>query len=189
MGISGAGPTALQLAGRHPERVSKLILQNAITGGKFSGLGIRLGSHLVFNRWIEGWTWAAFRSFARRAPLRVLKVMMGSLSSLNPDQVVATMSEEQRQGALKMLLASRSGAGFLHDFDHQCGDLQRITAPTLVIASKYDGSVDVSHANYAADHISNAELFITPAESHLMWFSMFNACIEDKMRMFLQNSE
>src|SRR6186997_829816 len=38
VGISGAGPTALQLAGRHPERVSKLILQNAITGGKFSGI-------------------------------------------------------------------------------------------------------------------------------------------------------
>ncbi|MBA3873937.1 MAG: alpha/beta hydrolase [Anaerolineae bacterium] len=189
VGISGAGPTALQLAGRHPERVSKLILQNAITGGKFSGFGIRLGSHLVFNRWVEGWTWAAFRAFARRTPLRLLKVMMGSLSSLNPAQVVATMSEEQRQGALKMLLSSRSGSGFLHDFNHHCGDLRRIIAPTLVIASKYDGAVDASHASYAADHISNAELFITPAESHLMWFSMFNAGIEDKMRTFLQESE
>src|SRR2546422_8267015 len=35
IGISAAGPTALQLAGRHPERVSKVILQNAVTGGKF----------------------------------------------------------------------------------------------------------------------------------------------------------
>jgi pimeloyl-ACP methyl ester carboxylesterase len=187
VGISGGGPTALQLAGRHPERVSKLILQNAITGGKFSGFAIRLGSHLVFNRWVEGWTWAIFRSFARRSPLRVLEVMMGSLSSLNPAQVVATMSEEQRQGALKMLLASRSGSGFLHDFNHRCGDLRRITAPTLVIASRYDGSVDISHANYAADHIPNADLFISPAESHLMWFSFYNAAIEDKMNAFLQS--
>ena len=186
VGISGGGPTALQLAGRHFERVSKLILQNAITGGKFSGFGIRLGSHLVLNRWVEGWTWAAFRSFARRTPLRVLKVMMGSLSSLNPTQVVDTMSEEQRQGALKMLLASRSGSGFLHDFSHHCGDLRRITAPTLVIASRYDGSVDISHATYAADHIPNAELFISPAESHLMWFSSYNTAIEGKMRAFLQ---
>ena len=139
----------------------------------------------MFNRWVEGWTWAAFRSFARRAPLRVLKVMMGSLSSLNPTQVVATMSEEQRQGALKMLLASRSGSGFLHDFNHQCGDLSRIIAPTLVIASRYDGSVDISHANYAADHIPNAELLVSPAESHLMWFSSYNTAIEAKMRAFL----
>ena len=186
VGISGGGPTALQLAGCHPKRVSKLILQNAITGGKFSGFGIRLGSHLVFNRWVEGWTWAVFRSVARRTPLRVLKVMMGSLSSLNPTQVVATMSEEQRQGALKMLLASRSGSGFLHDFNHHCGDLRRITAPTLVIASRYDGSVDISHANYAADHIPDADLFISPAESHLLWFSSYNTAIEGKMRDFLQ---
>lgn len=188
VGISGAGPTALQFVGRHPERVSKLILQNAITGGKFSGFGIRFGSHLVFNRWVEGWTWAAFRFFAHRTPLSVLKVMMGSLSSLNPTQVVATMSEEQRQGALKMLLASRSGSGFLHDFNHHCGDLRRITAPTLVIASQYDGSVNISHATYAADHIPNAELFISPAESHLMWFSPYNTAIEAKMRSFLHAS-
>lgn len=186
IGISASGPTALQLAGRHPERVSKLILQNAVTGGIFPTLGIRLGSYVVFNPWVERWTWAAFRSFAKAAPLTALKIMMGSLSSLNPAQVVATMSQEQRQAAIAFLLASRSGSGFMHDLHHSCGDLQRITAPTLVIVSKYDGSMDSSHASYAADHIPNAELFVSPAESHLLWFSSYNAAIEEKMRVFLQ---
>src|SRR5579885_804452 len=40
VGISAAGRTALQLAGRHPDRVSKIILQNAVTGGRFPALGI-----------------------------------------------------------------------------------------------------------------------------------------------------
>jgi pimeloyl-ACP methyl ester carboxylesterase len=111
--------------------------------------------------------------------------MMGSLSSLDPAQVVATMSREQQQAALAFLLASRSGSGFLHDLQHHCGDLQRISAPTLIIESKYDGSVDASHATYAADHIANAELFVSPAESHLLWFSSYNAAIEEKMRAFL----
>lgn len=185
IGISAAGPTTLQLAGRHPERVSKVILQNAVTGGRFPALGTRLGAYLVFNPWMEQWTWAAFRSFARAAPLSALKIMIGSLSSLNPAQVVATMSQEQQQAALYFLLASRSGAGFMHDLHHFCGDLRRITAPTLVIVSKYDGSMDMSHASYAADHIPNAELFLSPAESHLMWFSAYNAAIETKMRAFL----
>jgi pimeloyl-ACP methyl ester carboxylesterase len=185
VGISAAGPTALQLAGRHPERVSKLILQNAVTGGRFPTLGTRLGAYLLFNPWVEGWTWAAFRAFARFAPLSALKSMMGSLSSLDPAQVVATMSREQQQAALAFLLASRSGSGFLHDLQHHCGDLQRISAPTLIIESKYDGSVDASHATYAADHIANAELFVSPAESHLLWFSSYNAAIEEKMRAFL----
>jgi pimeloyl-ACP methyl ester carboxylesterase len=186
IGISAAGPTALQLAGRHPERVSKVILQNAVTGGKFPAKRTRVMAYLVFNPWVERWTWAAFRSFARVAPLSALKSMIGSLSSLDPAQVVATMSQEQQQAALAFLLASRSGSGFLHDLHHRCGDLRRITAPTLIIESKYDGSMDASHASYAADHIPNAELFISPAESHLLWFSSYNAAIEEKMRTFLQ---
>jgi hypothetical protein len=35
---------------------------------------------------------------------------------------------------------------------------------------------------------SNAELFVSPAESHLLWFSSYNAAIEEKMRAFLQAS-
>lgn len=188
VGISGAGPTALQLAGRHPHRVSKLILENAVTGARFPAPATRLGAYLVFNPLVERWTWAVFRRFARVAPMRALRLMMGSLSSLDPAQVVASMSRKQQQGALTLLLASRSGSGFVHDLHHRCGDLQRITAPTLIIRSKYDGAVGASHASYAADHIPNAELFVSPAESHLLWFSSYNAAIEERMRLFLQSS-
>src|ERR1700726_4854026 len=80
-----------------------------------------------------------------------------SFSSFQPDQVIAMTSQDQQQAALALLLASRSGSGFLHDMHHRCGDLSRIAAPTLIIASQYDGSVDSSHATYAADHIARAE--------------------------------
>jgi pimeloyl-ACP methyl ester carboxylesterase len=144
---------------------------------------------MVFNPWMERWTWAIFRSFARIAPVRALSSMMGRLSTLDPAQVIATMSQEQQQAALALLLASRSGSGFLHDLRHHCGDLRRIAAPTLIIRSKYDGSMDASHASYAADQIPHAELFISPAESHLLWFSAYNTAIEQKMRAFLQDSQ
>lgn len=186
VGISAAGPTALQLAGRYPERVSKLILQNAVTGGKNFDLKTRVGSYLMFNPWMERWTWAAFRSFAHTAPLAALKSMMGSLSSLDPSQVVTTMSQEQQDQVLALLLDMRSGAGFLKDLHHLCGDLARITAPTLIIRSEYDGAVNATHASYAADHILNAQLFVSPAESHLLWFSPYNAGIEKEMEAFLQ---
>jgi hypothetical protein len=65
--------------------------------------------------------------------------MMASLTCLDPEQVIHTMSRDQQQAALAFLLASRSGSGFLHDINHQCGDLSRITAPTLILESKYDG--------------------------------------------------
>jgi len=186
VGISAAGPTALQLAGRHPKRVSKVILQNAVTGGRFPRGLTRVMTYLLFNPVVERGTWAAFRTFGRVAPQAALKSMMRSLSSLDPDQVIAAMSPEQQQAALVLLLASRSGSGFLHDIHHRCGDLSRITAPTLIIASKYDGSIDPSHALYAAEHIPHAELFVSEAQSHLLWFSSYNDEIEEKMRAFLE---
>jgi pimeloyl-ACP methyl ester carboxylesterase len=186
LGISAAGPTALQFAGGHPERVSCLILQNAVTGARFPEPVPRLGAYVIFNRWTERWTWAAFRAFARVAPERALITMMGSLSSLDPAQVVARMSQAQQRDALTFLLASRSGSGFLYDIRHHCGDLGRITAPTLIIASQFDGAVDLMHARYAAEHIANAELLVCPAESHLLWFSACTTDVEAKMRAFLQ---
>ena len=34
--------------------------------------------------------------------------------------------------------------------------------------------------------IPDAELFVCPAESHLLWFSRFNTAVEEMMRAFLQ---
>ena len=57
--------------------------------------------------------------------------------------------------------------------------------PALIIRSRHDGSVDATHASYAADHIPHAELFVSPAASHLLWFSSFNSAIEAKIPTFL----
>jgi pimeloyl-ACP methyl ester carboxylesterase len=187
VGISAGGRTALQFAGRHPERVSKVILQNAVTGGRYPTGMTRLGAYLLFNPVVEAWTWSAFRALGRLAPRTALMMMMRNLTSLEPAQVLATMSPGQRQATLALLLALRSGSGFLHDIHHRCGDLSRIAAPTLIIESKYDGSKDSTHASYAADHIPHAELFLSPAESHLLWFSRYDEEIRAKMRAFLQS--
>lgn len=187
VGISGAGPTALQLAGRAPTRVGKVILQNAATSGSYASGMIRFMTYVLFNPFVERWVWAAFRGLARVAPQAALGSMLPGLSRLPPDQVLATMSPAQQQSALAFLLALHSGSGFLHDIHHHCGDLGRITAPVLIITSNYDGLVDSSHATYAHTHIQEAQLFVSEAESHLMWFSSHDHEIRAKMQEFLQS--
>ncbi len=187
VGISAGGPTALQLAGRHPERVSKVILQNAATDGRYASGMIRFLTYVFFNPVLEGVVWAAFRGLGRMAPRAALKSLMGGLTRLPIDQVLSTMGPQQQQAALAFLQASRSGSGFLHDIHHHCGDLGRVTAPVLVITSKYDGLVDSSHATYVQDHIPQTQLFVAEAESHLMWFSTHDHEIQAKMREFLQS--
>ncbi|HEY7417480.1 MAG TPA: alpha/beta hydrolase [Ktedonobacteraceae bacterium] len=187
VGISAGGPTALQLAGRHPERVSKVILQNAATDGRYASGMIRFLTYVFFNLVLEGVVWASFRGLGRVAPQAALKSVLLGLSCLPPNQVLAMMSPAQQQAALAFLLASRSGSGFLHDISHRCGDLGRITAPVLIITSKYDGLVDSSHATYAHTHIPQAQLFVSLAESHLMWFSSHDDEIRARMQAFLQS--
>src|SRR5260370_28344758 len=186
-GISAGGPTALQLAGRHPERVSKVILQNAATDGRYASGMIRFGTYLLFNPLLEGMVLAAFRRLGRVAPQAALKSLMWGLTRLPIDQVLSTMSPDQHQAALAFLQASRSGSGFLHDIHHHCGDLGRVRAPILVITSKYDGLVDSSHAVSVEKHIPQAQLFISEAESHLMWFSIHNQEIQARMQVFLHS--
>src|SRR6266567_1642603 len=136
---------------------------------------------------VEGMVWAAFRRFGRVAPQAALKSLMWGLTCLPIDQVLSAMSPDQQQAALAFLQASRSGSGFLHDIHHQCGDLGRVRAPVLVITSKYDGLVSASHAVYVEKHIPQAQLFISEAESHLMWFSIHNHEIQARMQVFLHS--
>ncbi len=84
VGISAGGPTALQLAGRHPERVSKVILQNAATDGRYASGVIRVGTYIFFNPLLEGLVWAAFRGLGRMAPRAALKSMMAWLIHRTP---------------------------------------------------------------------------------------------------------
>jgi pimeloyl-ACP methyl ester carboxylesterase len=187
VGISAGGPTALQLAGRHPARVSKVILQNAATDGSYASGMIRLGTYVFFNPALEGLFWAGFRAFGRVAPQAALKSLMRGLTCLPVDQVLSAMSPQQQQAALAFLQASRSRSGFLHDIHHHCGDLGHITAPVLLITSKCDGLVSASHAAYAHTHIPQAQLFVSEAESHLMWFSSHDEEIRAKMQEFLHS--
>ncbi len=122
VGISAGGPTALQLAGRHPERVSKVILQNAATDGRYASGAIRVLTYLFFNPVLEGMVWAAFRRFEHGAPQAALKTVMWGLTSLPRDQVLSAMSPGQQQAALAMLQ--------LHVRDQDFSTTSRISVET-----------------------------------------------------------
>ena len=141
LGISAAGRTALHFAKNYPNRVTKLILESAVTCETWPDLGTRLGALILFNRFSEGFTWAAFRLLGKTFPNFALKIMMRSLSSLNSQEVIDCWNEKERHEVLEFLLACRSGSGFINDIYHTCDQLNLITSPTLIIASTYDKSV------------------------------------------------
>ena len=74
----------------------------------------------------------------------------------------------------------------MNDITHVCGDLGRIAAPTLIIHSEVDAGAPFVHALYAQRHIRHADLFITAARSHLVWYGPSLNEIEVRLAQFLQ---
>lgn len=185
IGISAAGRTALHFAKNYPNRVAKLILESAVTCETWPDSRTKIGAILIFNRFCERFTWAAFRKLGRFAPNFALKIMLPALSSLNADEIMNVWDEKKRRTVLEFLLSSRSGAGFLNDINHTFDELNLIAVPTLIIASTNDKSVSPQNSIKAAQQIKGAELLMIPAECHLIWFSKFRIEIENKIADFI----
>ena len=63
-------------------------------------------AYLLFNPWVERWTWTAFRWLVKVAPLAALKGMMRSLTTLDPnDTPVAELSTERARNVVGLLAA------------------------------------------------------------------------------------
>jgi pimeloyl-ACP methyl ester carboxylesterase len=166
IGISAAGPTALALAVRHPERVNRLIVESAVTL-PWSG-GTKRGARLVFGR-TERHTWRLIRAALRLAPSAVIRLVLQELTTLPVHDVLARMSPDDLEFVRRMLAASQSGQGFIHDLEHRVTDLSGIDMPVLAMYSPHDRAVPPRHARHIQATIPRSQLFEVPADSHLIW--------------------
>jgi pimeloyl-ACP methyl ester carboxylesterase len=185
VGISAGGPTALQFAQRYPELTDALILQSSIGHNGWPGAKIRLGARIAFNHVVEKYVWSMMRLGFALFPIATLKMMLASLSVKEPEEALKTIRADKREGMIEVLKQSRSGRGFLNDLSYDVGSVERISAPTLIIHSTYDASVDASHPNYLLQCIPNSTLCMSEAESHMFWFSDHYPAIERAMRQFI----
>jgi pimeloyl-ACP methyl ester carboxylesterase len=182
IGISAAGPTALAFAQRHPERARGVILESAVTTAWDET--IKRDAHLVFGR-MERLTWAMVRLGLRLSPRIMLKAMLGGLTTLNPDDVLRRMSQEDIAFFKRMLQTMRSGTGFLNDLEHRVDDLHAIHGPVLAIYSPHDRNVPPSNAHRIAREVAGSELYETPADTHLIWIGPYAEDVWHKRRAFL----
>jgi pimeloyl-ACP methyl ester carboxylesterase len=82
----------------------------------------------------------------------------------------------------------RSGGGFVNDIDEFAAVPHRadeITQPTLVIASRKDGSVSLAHAEALTAAIPRSRFVESDADSHLIWFGRDWPAISGAIREFL----
>jgi pimeloyl-ACP methyl ester carboxylesterase len=202
MGTSGGGPTALQLALRHPERIWGLVLQSAISQrfvephrSTHSLIGWVLFSR---GKWLADFgAWGA-HLVARYWPSLLIRSLLNASDDLerskanerlayvlrHPEQIAFF----RRLAASGMPLSVRQTG--LHNDLHQFAalpvyPLERITCPTLVMHGRADGNVPLAHAAFVAGAVPNAELFALEGCGHFIWVGHGAGQYRERVREFL----
>lgn len=173
MGVSAGGPSALQTAIRHPQRVSALVLVvpiawkpstvaasvPAVSDRKDVWLLRLLGSDFLF--------WAGLR--AARDPL------IRHVLATPPEQVAAASDDERARVndlAERILPVSMRVAGLRDDTRLGKGlgpyPLATIRVPTLVVSARDDGFGTYAAAQYTASQITGAKFLGFDDGGHLL---------------------
>ncbi len=155
IGISGGGPVAVQMAVRHPTRVTRLALIEAVTASMELGAGGLTSGPLTWDpvAWIIV---RAAHAFGRwiipsnsRDPETVKRFKRVAVTNFPLDiRREGTLNDARWIGALEPL------------------PLSQITAPTLLIHGTRDTSVPVEQSERAARKIQGARLFLAENRDH-----------------------
>jgi pimeloyl-ACP methyl ester carboxylesterase len=169
VGVSAGGRAAVSMAARRPDLVERLILQSAVSWMEWPDRRTRRVARLVFAAGAERVTWGCLRALLRVSPGAVLRTLLGSMSTLPVEQVMAGLSPQERADLVGAFSLMRSGRGFETDLRSALDPKARVCQPTLVIASPNDGAVPFAHATALASAIERARLVESRADSHLIW--------------------
>ena len=176
---SGGGPSGYRLAVLHPERVSALVAFASVSGHwepPASGIDERLIEDTDFGNWI-------LRFMTRHAPKSTISSTLAAEGDLDRKEVralVAEAMEDENQRDVVLTMAAvvadhkhrREGldndyAGFAAIESLQ---LERITAPVLVIHGDADADVPYEHGRFAASTIPGARFETMDRGTHLSLF-------------------
>lgn len=177
-GISGGGPSSIEFAARHPDRVGCLMLEVAISQ-RFvpdvspvilalarSSIAFRIQALLL--RW-----------FPRFAVSQMMKVE-STHESAEISRITADVIASPDKMGILLKLAEGPPFGMLRSgFDNDLEQfasivqlpLDRVRCPTLVVQGTHDGDVPFAHAENSAARIPNAELFTVEHGWHLLRLS------------------
>jgi len=187
LGISAGGPFAISMAARHPDIVGRLVLQSSISSLPWPETATRIAARIAFNPVTERATWAITRLLLRGAPRRGLTMLMRSLSTESGRHVLDRLGDSEHRDLLQLFGSMQSSRGFMSDLEMRLDpDVARaVSQPTLVMASRRDGSVPFEHAEELVRLIPDARLVTSEAPSHLLWFGGPAGDPDDAIRAFL----
>jgi len=160
--FSGGGPTAYELASRHPHRVSRLVPVDAVCiPGRLPGATARIGARDSLAR-TQLWL---LRHATRPTLAAMLRAVGTEPRSVASERAAELAAIPGRSALLEATLeasldAARRRPGMDNDFVvFTPAPLERITCPTLIVHARSDKMAPPANAEYAHAHITGSELY------------------------------
>ncbi len=183
IGVSSGGQIALQFAMRHPARTWGLVMLDAVSINLPQDEKVKnsaMGKIALSEPARDVFTWLMYL-ISHKWPAAMLKFWMEQASTHNMAQIqdivdYARQNPKQLDQLIKfqdvMSPMNIRFPGLASDWQRQekrtFYPLEKITAPTLVVQSSFDKYVPLENAEYVADNVPHAELFIADSGGHLV---------------------
>jgi pimeloyl-ACP methyl ester carboxylesterase len=162
VGHSLGGAVALEFAHDYPARVDKLVLIAPATYLLQFRPELKWARYLpAVPRALIGWTMTS-----RRARERALRDALGDPAHFDPAELARRLRATRVKGTADALVAM---LGSPHGSDLP-RDLEKITAPTLIVWGEQDRAVPVRHGRQHARALPNAQLAIIENAGHIPQF-------------------
>jgi pimeloyl-ACP methyl ester carboxylesterase len=189
IGISGGAPTAIALANKFPDRVRKLVLASAVSYPEHRPSEPEYQNQASFYGPMHSVIWASLGMVSRLSPRTMARQTMALFSVHDPDDALRSLSTADIRTIGQFYRGRSSRHGALADAGHTVGAelLSSITQSTLVIHSREDRSVPFAHAEWALQHIPQAELCEGGCTGHFLWVGPDSPRISRQLADFLLN--
>lgn len=176
---SGGGPSGYRLAVRHPDRVNALVAAAAVSGPfvvEKASMDERLMLNTSFGNWMIRW-------LSSHAPKATVASTLKAEGDLTKEQLTELTKEvldddDQLQLVLTMARAAADHAHRHEGIDNDSArfaeietlELERVSAPALLVHGTADTDVSPDHTAYAATVVAGAESISLDDGTHLaLW--------------------
>ncbi|MBJ7354932.1 MAG: alpha/beta hydrolase [Thermoleophilaceae bacterium] len=177
---SGGGPSSYRLAVKYPDRVNALV-PFACVSGKYAEPKENLETKLIFRTSFGHWL---MHFLAQHAPESTIKSTLGEEGDLSRAELKRQATEvigDEQQAAVPLALAEvvadfdNRTVGFDNDWAQfeaiDSLELEKVTAPTLVVYGDADADVDPVQSANAVAAVPGAEEYVIEKGTHLALFA------------------
>ncbi len=183
-GVSGGGPSTLQLALRHPELVHGVVLICAVT------LRDPEGQPRPEDVRTFGLDWDLGALAARWSP----SIALGLLGIDDPDERRRLLADEETTESVRYLFQSMGFSsrrtGYRTDMlslatDNRSPPLSSLETPVLLLHGSDDPNVPLEHSQYVASQAPHADLRVLDGAGHT-FFVLRRAWLDEQLFDFLE---